>query len=590
MKQMKTPLGAQTNIMKRSAMRSSGKNVSALLTWLFRGSILVGMPCLVGCSSGETPPASDTPNNPVTCTAPEVDCGGRCVNPASNALHCGGCNQACGSGEICEGSSCVTGSCPTGQDLCNGACVDKQTDPANCGACDAPCPSGQSCDSGACVGGGSGAGGTGGAGGSGVGGSSGAGGGSGAGGTGASSGTGGDAGASGSGAGGSSGTGGDAGASGTGASSGTGGGSGTGGTAGSAGTGGSGGGTSGDCRVWLATDGNDSNDGSEASPVKTLLHAYDLMCPKPPDGTENGAECLGAAPRTICAKAGTYPVTERLEFKKTRMGTASNRLILQGDPGSTERPVFDFRTQERLTCGANPDNIGGLTVNANYVTVKNIAVRGANDNCILVQGSEGMIEHVLTYECADTGIQISSGGEFTGSGTNNTILNCDSHSNYDVQCSGENADGFAIKEGTGTGNAFIGCRSWDNTDDGYDLYAWTSPVRVENCWAFDQSKTTQDTGSDGNGFKLGGDGVSATHQLKDLIAVGNSRGTGNGFTENSNPASMTCTGTCASWGNKVDVNSIGGVSTTAIGNANVTNMAADSARNADGSLKSISSL
>jgi hypothetical protein len=53
---------------------------------------------------------------------------------------------------------------------------------------------------------------------------------------------------------------------------------------------------------------------------------------------------------------------------------------------------------------------------------------------------------------------------------------------------------------------------------------------------------------------------------------------------------MTCSGTCASWGNLVDVDSISGVSTIPIGNANVTNMAADSARNADGSLKSPSQL
>lgn len=359
-------------------------------------------------------------------------------------------------------------------------------------------------------------------------------------------------------------------------------------TDGSGGTGGSG--NTGDCRVWLAPDGNDSNDGSESAPVATLHKAYDLMCPKPPDGTENGAECLGPAPRSICVKPGTYQMTERLEFRKTRMGTADNRLTLQGDPGSTERPIFDFNGQERLECGANPDNKGGLTINAHYVTVKNLVIRNANDNCILVQGAEGLIENVLTHGCADTGIQISSGGEYDGTGTNNTILNCDSHSNYDSQCDGENADGFAIKEGTGTGNAFIGCRAWNNTDDGFDLYAWTSPVRIENSWAFDQCATNEDSGSDCNGFKLGGDGVSATHQLEDLIAVGNSRATGNGFTENSNPANLSCSGTCAAWGNNVDVDSVSGVSTSPIGSANVSNMAADSARNADGSLKSIADL
>jgi hypothetical protein len=340
----------------------------------------------------------------------------------------------------------------------------------------------------------------------------------------------------------------------------------------------------------MAPDGDDEGDGSEASPVASLLVAYDLLCPKPPDGTPNGTECLRTDARTLCAKPGTYTETERLEFRKTRMGSASNRIVLQGDPSSSERPVFDFSGQDRLSCGANPDNIGGFTVNAHYVTMRNIVVTGANDNCILVQGMEGLIENVLTYACADTGIQISSGGEYEGTGTNNTVLNCDSHSNNDVQCDGENADGFAIKEGTGDGNAFIGCRAWNNADDGYDLYAWTRTVRIEDSWAFNQCATTQGGGSDCNGFKLGGDDVSASHTLIDLVAVGNNRGTGNGFTENSNPANLSCSGSCAAWGNSVNVDSVSGVSETPIGNANITNMAADSARNADGSLKSPSEL
>lgn len=562
-----------------SSMRAFISTESPSLRRLFGGFIVAGLTCFAACSSEEgggtsKDPGSctaDTSSDPAncgscgvrctvgqacvagtckaSCVPPQTDCGGMCADFASNALHCGGCNQACGAGQICQNSTCVAGSCPDGKSLCNGACVDTQSDPANCGASCTACLVGQTCQSGVCTSS-SGTGGTNGAGGSG-----------GSGGMPASGGTGGSSGGT------------------------------SGGTGGSgAGTGGTGGGTTGECRVWLAPNGNDSNDGTEASPVATLHRAYDLMCPMPPSGTQNGAECLGPAPRSICVKPGTYSMTERLEFRKTRMGTADNRLILMGDPSSSERPVFDFRNQPRLSCGANPDNIGGFTVNAHYVTIKNVIVRGANDNCIRVQGAYGLIENVLTYECADTGIQISSGGEYEGTGTNNTILNCDSHSNYDEQCDGENADGFAIKEGTGTGNAFIGCRAWNNTDDGFDLYGWTSPVRIENSWAFDQCATTQDSGSDCNGFKLGGDGISAAHQLVDLIAVGNSRGTGNGFTENSNPASMTCTGTCASWGNKVNVDSINGVSTTPIGNANVTNMAADSARNPDGSLKSPSAL
>jgi Pel9A-like, right handed beta helix region len=554
---------------------------SIFKNWLFGGCILVGLSCFGACSGPEAQQSNN--NNPGMCTAntqsdpancgrcgqacvvgqacvsgvctlncvaPQVACGGICADPASNSLHCGGCNMPCGAGQICQGSMCVTGSCAPGTSMCNGACVDTQTNTAACGASCTACLVGQSCTAGVCTGG------------SGAGGSTGAGGTTGSGASGGSD-----------------------------ASGGTGGSNASGGTGGSDASGGTGGtGTTGDCRVWLATNGNDSNPGTEGSPVQTVLAAYELMCPKPPDGTANGAECLGPAPRSICVKPGTYPMNTVLEFKKTRMGTANNRLILQGDPNSAEKPVFDFESQPDLDCGENVDNLGGFTVNAHYVTIKKIEVANANDTCILVQGTQDLIENVVVHDCADAGIRISSSGMYTGSGTNNTILNCDSYNNDDPQCDGENADGFGIKEGTGTGNAFIGCRAWDNVDDGFDFFGWTSPVRLENSWAFDQCARTIRSGSDCNGFKLGGDGISAAHQLSALYAVGNSRNTGNGFTENSNPASMSCSG-CASWGNKVNVDSIGGnISTSAVGNANVTNMKAASARNADGSLKAIGSL
>jgi hypothetical protein len=591
------------NIMKGRTMRSSLSNDTSLQRWLLRGSILVGMSWFAACSS-ETPGdggdggdngtcTADTSSDPqncgscgnacvvgqacvggscrVSCVTPEVECSGACVNTASNANHCGACGMACATGELCQASQCETGSCAAGTTLCAGSCVDTQTNLSHCGACGRACLIGQSCTAGVCTGGG-----TGGSGGTGAGGST-------SGGSTNGGSTSGGSTSGGSDAGGMSGSGTTGGAGGmTGGSGGM-----TGGSAGSS-TGGSGGGSTGECRVWLATNGADTNPGTESQPVLTLLKAYDLMCPKPPDGTENGAECTGAAPRTICVKSGTYNMTERLEFRKTRMGTASSRLVLQGAPGVTlaQRPVFNFSSQTRLGCGENPDNIGGLTVNANYVTVKNLVVRNANDTCILVQGTQGLIENVLTHNCADTGIQISSGGEFTGSGTNNTIKNCDSHSNNDSQCNGENADGFAIKEGTGTGNVFSGCRAWNNADDGYDFFAWTSPVRLENSWAIDQSRTTEGSGSDGNGFKLGGDEVSATHQLSALFAHGNVNGSnGDGFTRNSNPASMSCSG-CAAWGNTDNAgDGISGLPGSAPSGANVTNMTGDGARNADGSLK-----
>ncbi|HEX6276358.1 MAG TPA: hypothetical protein VFZ53_25130 [Polyangiaceae bacterium] len=558
-------------------MRSLVSKTRSLPRWLFGGSILFGLSCFVACSSEggdgdggddsgscNADTSSDEQNCGscgnaclsneacvggscrLSCTPPQEECSGACVDTSSNSLNCGACGTMCGTDEICQGGTCMMGSCPTGQETCNGACVDTQTSSTNCGSCGRVCLATETCNAGTCVGTGTGGSGGGGSGGSGP-------------------------------------TGGSAGSGTTGGSGGM--------TGGSGGKGG--GGSTGECRVWLATNGSDTAAGTEAAPVATLAKAYDLMCPMV-SGAANGAECSGMAPRTICIKPGTYTMTERLEFRKTRMGTASARLTVQGAPGVTlaERPVFDFRTQPRKSsCTDNPDNLGGFTVNAHYVTIKNLVIRGANDTAIELQGIEGVVENVLTYENADTGIQISSGDPFTPQARNNVVRNCDSHSNNDTLCMSENADGFAIKEGTGTGNQFIGCRAWNNADDGYDLYAWTSPVRIENSWAVDQARTTEGSGSDGNGFKLGGDDVEAQHTLSALFATGNVNGSnGDGFTRNSNPASMSCSN-CAAWGNTDNAgDGISGLPGTAPSGATVAKMTADAARNADGSLKPANSL
>jgi hypothetical protein len=232
-------------------------------------------------------------------------------------------------------------------------------------------------------------------------------------------------------------------------------------------------------------------------------------------------------------------------------------------------------------------------MNADWTVLKNLEISHANDNCIKVQGANNLVENVVVHDCEDAGIQISTGSGYTNSGANNTILNCDSYQNNDTLCSGENADGFAAKEATATGNVFRGCRSWDNADDGYDLYAFTSPVTLDNCWAINQANTTNGSNSDGNGFKLGGADVPAAHILSNLISVGNQGGSnGCGFTSNSNTQNMACSGQCAAWSNTENVcdSNITGVGTTALGSATVANMTAATARNTDGSLKAITAL
>lgn len=360
-------------------------------------------------------------------------------------------------------------------------------------------------------------------------------------------------------------------------------------TGGATGTGGAtanGGSTSGALEVWVSPTGNDdTGTGTQDSPLFSICWddsdnsikkggCYKL-CPA-------GVGC-NAAGGTIWVMDGTYKYTATQKLGSSKLGTASGPLNVFAVAGA--KPVLDF--------SALPvdDKSRGIQVAANYWHIKGLTVTNAGDTGIFVMGNNNTIEQCIAHHNKDAGIVIGVNSDVSGSGKNNLILNCDSYSNNDTATSGENADGFGAKKSSGgTGNIFRGCRAWDNADDGFDFYGWDSPITVDNCWAISQAKTTKGSNSDGNGFKLGGNDVSAAHILKDLYATDNNYASSNcGFTNNSNPAAMTCTGKCAAWSNGTNVKSISGVGTTAPGSATAAKMIA-AARNADGSLPDINSL
>jgi hypothetical protein len=102
--------------------------------------------CDLACASGQVCAAGvcACPSNESLCGSPPA-----CVDTASNASHCGGCGQACPSGFVCAGGACR---CPPDLARCgsSAACIDLQTDPNHCGTCDTACPSG-ACVAGHCA-------------------------------------------------------------------------------------------------------------------------------------------------------------------------------------------------------------------------------------------------------------------------------------------------------------------------------------------------------------------------------------------------------------------------------------------------------
>ncbi|MBR6829702.1 MAG: hypothetical protein IKM83_03705, partial [Paludibacteraceae bacterium] len=255
-------------------------------------------------------------------------------------------------------------------------------------------------------------------------------------------------------------------------------------------------------------------------------------------------------------------------------GTAAKRIVISGYEGINRSgkyaAILDFRTTSYGTRGLQVKN------SCTYLHIKNLTLRYSGKNNLYNEGSYCLFENLDIYGSADTGCQMKVGG-------NNVIKNVDSHDNFDYETMsgstanfGGNADGFADKQFTGDGNHYIGCRAWNNSDDGWDFFQRVSNTRtiIENCVCFrngpayyDMSSNPRATGVDqawfnskvgtqmmdrygntvtitlakypcqgnGNGFKMGGGYTDHKILIHHCLAVGNFE---RGFDQNNNGGTM----------------------------------------------------
>ena len=238
---------------------------------------------------------------------------------------------------------------------------------------------------------------------------------------------------------------------------------------------------------------------------------------------------------TIYLLGGTYKFSETILIDQNNSGTESAYKTISAYPG--ENVVWDFSGQK--TDGASR----GVVLDGSYWHWYGFEITKAGDNGMLLSGNSNKIEKMVFNDNQDTGLQLSryrtDATNIADWPTNNLILNCTSKNNCD-DLTMENADGFAAKLTCGEGNVFDGCLSYNNSDDGWDLFAKeaTGPigvVTIQNCVAFRNGFTEFGEGygdCDGNGFKLGGSGIGSAHIVKNCLAFENLHC---GFTDNNNP-------------------------------------------------------
>ncbi|WP_330348863.1 carbohydrate-binding protein [Streptomyces sp. NBC_00582] len=271
--------------------------------------------------------------------------------------------------------------------------------------------------------------------------------------------------------------------------------------------------------IYVSPSGTDGAAGTSSAPT-TLTSAISRV-------TAGG---------TIYLRGGTYNYSSTVTIPQTTSGTASARTTLSAYPGET--PVLNFSAQSESSSNR------GLQLFGSYWKVYGVVVERAGDNGIYVGGSHNVIERTVTRYNRDTGLQLGRIASSTASAdwpSDNLILSAESHDNADSD--GEDADGFAAKLTTGTGNVFRYAVSHNNIDDGWDLYTKTDtgaigPVTIEDSLSYNNgtlSDGTVNSNGDRNGYKLGGDDIAVNHVVRRSIAYHNGK---HGFTYNSNPGSM----------------------------------------------------
>ncbi|MFM2291431.1 MAG: hypothetical protein RIS29_1244 [Bacteroidota bacterium] len=288
---------------------------------------------------------------------------------------------------------------------------------------------------------------------------------------------------------------------------------------------------------YLSPTGNDSGEGTFDSPWYNLQKAVDAALPGD----------------TIMLRGGTYYPSMMKDGIKTTVhitnsGTAAKKITIKCYPD--ELPILNFKDQPKKL------GIRGIQLNGDYWHFFGIHITQAGDNAIKLEGNHNTIERCTFSYNDDTGLQLGFGHAFSDSGFGssndgshcayNDIIDCDSYLNCDADNYGSDADGFACKMHNGLMNRFIRCRSWDNGDDGWDLFETDYPVYIIDCWAWGSGRAenftwVQASGSfqgNGNGIKLGGNGTGGSskgkHEVWNCVAFNcNKTGSVKGFDQNS---------------------------------------------------------
>ena len=256
---------------------------------------------------------------------------------------------------------------------------------------------------------------------------------------------------------------------------------------------------------YIAPGGCDSNPGTLSQPFFTLNKAWSVV----------------SAGDMIYMRGGTYRYNTTGTDISGKNGSAGNYINIWAYPG--EHPIINYDNETFTT------QLRGINLNScSYIYFKGIRITSINQPAVGSIAQYGIILNDGVNNCIFEQMEtdhIGGWGVVIGNNNNNDLfLNCDSHHNADPNTASYNGDSYGWSDGfeagshganTSTKITFNGCRSWGNSDDGWDLRQADGVYTLINCWSFRNGYKEDGStkGGDGVGYKLGGKTTPGTASI-----------------------------------------------------------------------------
>jgi len=255
--------------------------------------------------------------------------------------------------------------------------------------------------------------------------------------------------------------------------------------------------------IYVSAGGRSGNNGTVGSPLD-LQTAINYVQPG----------------QTIIMENGIYNMNKFVSIVRYNDGRMDARKTLKAK--ERNKVIIDFNKNIYLE-----DANQGFLMGGNYWTLDGFHVRNTPNKTkgLVVAGHNNVMSYLMTYNNGDTGFQLSGSASepkrYWPSG--NTIEYCESFNNMDGAQT--DADGFASKLTVGKDNQFLWCISHNNNDDGWDLFTKKETgaigiVKFYGCVSYENKRMLNgyETRAGGNGFKLGGEGISIRHEIRQCLS------------------------------------------------------------------------